>query len=346
MVSIVLVTYNRARRLKLSIQDILDQTFKDFELIICDDCSPDDTESVCREFLEKDNRIKYYRHASNLQMPANCNFGIQKAIYPYIAILHDGDRFKPDLIEQWYNAISKNDSVAFVFNSIGTTDENENLVETYKEFEEGLVSREYLLREVFFRRWQFDSPVYGEAMVKKQMIEEKGFLKKRYSFYADVDLWMELLHSHDAYYCSETLITGPTKTLQPRLFDDNLIKEFLHLFRIQLVHRKKEFKSQPLILIKELAIFWGQALINLNYRLLLLVKNFSFMSFVKASRLLKQSFIFLASWIVILILYPLLYPLLRLFKYLKQLHSRPLLAHTVKGFSILLEEMVRGIWLV
>ena len=48
MVSIVLVTYNRAKRLKLSIQDILNQTFKDFELIICDDCSTDSTESVCR----------------------------------------------------------------------------------------------------------------------------------------------------------------------------------------------------------------------------------------------------------------------------------------------------------
>jgi len=99
MVSIVLVTYNRAKRLKLSIQDILKQTFKDFELIICDDCSTDATEAVCRGFVAKDDRIKYYRHASNLQMPANCNFGIQKSIYPYIAILHDGDRFKPDLIE-------------------------------------------------------------------------------------------------------------------------------------------------------------------------------------------------------------------------------------------------------
>lgn len=82
MVSIVLVTYNRAERLKLSIQDILDQTFKDFELIICDDCSTDATEDICSEFVEKDGRIKYYRHKSNMRMPANCNFGIKKAQYP------------------------------------------------------------------------------------------------------------------------------------------------------------------------------------------------------------------------------------------------------------------------
>lgn len=101
MISIILVTYNRAERLILSIQDILNQTFKNFELIICDDCSTDATEEICLEFVKKDARIKYYRHSSNMQMPANCNFGIKKAEFEYIAILHDGDRFSPDLIQKW-----------------------------------------------------------------------------------------------------------------------------------------------------------------------------------------------------------------------------------------------------
>ena len=346
MVSIVLVTYNRAERLKLSIQDILNQTFKDFELIICDDCSTDETEAVCRGFVANDNRIKYHRHASNLQMPANGNFGIQKSIYPYIAILHDGDRFKPDLIEQWYNAISKNEDIGFVFNSIGTTDENDNLVRFEDQFKEGILQGDYLLKNFFFRSWYFGSPVYGEVMVKKKLIEENGYLKKRYGFYADVDLWMEILHSKDAYYCADTLISGPDKALQPRLFDDDLIKEFLYLFRMQLAHRKKAFRHKPWELLKELTICWSQALISLNFRLLLLVKNFSFQSFVKASKLLKKTFIFFASWIVILILYPLLYPILKTFKFIKQLNSRPLLANAMKAFSLLVEEMIRGMNLI
>jgi glycosyltransferase involved in cell wall biosynthesis len=334
MVSIVLVTYNRAERLKLSIQDILNQTFKDFELIICDDCSTDSTESVCRDFLANDKRIRYYRHASNLQMPANLNFGIRKSIYPFIAILHDGDRFKPNLIEQWHKAISTHDSVGFVFNSIGTTDEHDNIVDFEDYFKEGVIEGDFLLKKVFFRSWYFGSTVYGEAMVKKKLIEERGYLKKRYSFYADVDLWMDLLHRYDAYYCADTLITGPDKNLQPRLFDDNLIKEFLYLFRMQLAHRKRAFKHKPLTLIKELSICWFLGLISLNYRLLVVVKNLSFLSFVKTSRLLKKSFVFLASWVVILILYPLLYPLLKLFKFIKQSYSRPLLSNALKGFFL------------
>jgi glycosyltransferase involved in cell wall biosynthesis len=333
VVSIVLVTYNRVKRLKLSIKDILNQTFKDFELIICDDCSPDSTEAVCKEFAAIDKRIRYFRHSGNLKMPANLNFGIQQSKYPLIAILHDGDRFKPDLIEQWYNAITAHESAAFVFNSIGISDAHENIVSSYHDFKEGLIPKDHLLKIVYFRRWQFNSPVYGEAMVRKKLIEENGYFKKRYGFYADVDMWMQLLHSHDAYYCADTLITGPLKTLQPRLFDDNLIKTFLYMFSMQLVHRKKAFGNKPLALVKELIICWIQAFVNLNYRLLLLVKNFSFMSFMNAAKLLKRSVIFLIPWIIILILYPLLYPFLQLFKVVKNLINKPVITEpqTIKG---------------
>ena len=258
-----------------------------------------------------------------MRMPANCNYGIRKASFPYVAILHDGDRFKPDLIEQWYNAISKHENVGFVFNSIGITDANDNLISYEDDFKEGVVSGDFLLKKVYFRRWMFNSPVYGEAMVRKKLFEENGYLKKKYGFYADVDFWMELLHKNDAYYCADTLITGPAKVIQPRLFDDNLVKTFLYMFSMQLAHRKKAFRNKPLVLAKELAICWVQAFINVNYRLLLLVKNFSFRSFMNASKLLKKSAVFLIPWFVILIFYPLLYPFLRLFTIVKGMFVKP-----------------------
>jgi glycosyltransferase involved in cell wall biosynthesis len=328
VVSIVLVTYNRAARLRLSIQDILDQTFREFELIICDDCSPDNTEAVCREYMAKDDRIKYFRHASNKRMPNNLNFGICKARFPYIAILHDGDRFKPGLIQQWYNGITSKDSVGFVFNSIGVTDEHENVVFSYHDFQEGVIDKDHLLKDVYFRRWQFNSPVYGEVMVKKELIIEYGLLKSKYGFYADVDLWMQLLHTHDAYYCADTLITGPAKTLQPRLFDDHLVKTFIYMFSMQLNHRKKAFRKKPLRLMAELMLCYIQAFINLNYKLLLMVKNFSFRSFMDAHRLLKQSVLFVIPWLTILFLYPILYPFLKIFRYAKNSARSLLIAKT------------------
>src|SRR6187200_2503257 len=148
MVSIVLVTYNRAKRLRLSIRDILNQTFKDFELIICDDCSPDDTEEVCRKYEALDNRIRYFRHDQNRQMPSNLNFGIQQARYEFVAILHDGDRFRRDLIEQWYHAISSHDNVGVVFNTLADSDSDDRMVQINQQYEEGVITKENLLYNV------------------------------------------------------------------------------------------------------------------------------------------------------------------------------------------------------
>ena len=160
-------------------------------------------------------------------------------------------------------------------------------------------------------------------MVKKELIEERGFLKKRYGFYADVDLWMDLLHTHDAYYCADTLITGPTKSIQPRLFEDDIMRYFLNMFSMQLKHRKKAFKDNQAKLMKELAILWFQSGLGLTYRLLLVVKNFSFNYFVKVVTLLKRNFLFLSLWALFLLSYPLLYPSLKLYKFVKSYFLRP-----------------------
>jgi len=304
MVSIVLVTYNRAERLKLSIQDILKQTFTEFELIICDDCSPDHTEEICREFAAKDSRIKYFRHASNKEMPGNCNFGIMEARYSLVAILHDGDRFREDLIQKWYNAISKNDSVGFVFNSIAETDEYDNTVNVICEFPEGIIKGETLLKSVFFRRPHLDSPVYGEAMVRKNLIMEYGLIKNEFGFYADVDLWMELLHKHDAYYCADAIIFCPQKSVQPNEFKDDIIKFNMYMVSMHLKHRKKAFSSSLPALAKEMVIGYSFALYHTTYSLLLVIKNYTFKYFItSAKHLVRQPVLFL-PWAILLFLYP------------------------------------------
>jgi hypothetical protein len=173
------------------------------------------------------------------------------------------------------------------------------------------------LKGTFFRRWRFDSPVYGEAMVKKSLLEEHGYMSNEYGFYSDVDLWMDLLHKHDAYYCADTLITGPTKDIQPHLFDDSIINHFLLMFKMQLKHRKKEFSNRPVLLCLELVLLMIQSLFNLTYCLLLIVKNHSFRSYIEAGKLLRQNFFLLIPWMMILIAYPVLYPVLRLFTVVK-----------------------------
>ena len=65
-VDILMATYNGEKYLRPQIESILDQTFKDFNLIICDDCSKDNTWKILEEYAQKDSRIKIIKNEKNL----------------------------------------------------------------------------------------------------------------------------------------------------------------------------------------------------------------------------------------------------------------------------------------
>ena len=93
IVSVVLPTYNRAHLLPRAIKSVLNQTFQDFELIIVDDGSTDNTKEVVENFQKKDNRIKYIRNEENLGIQKTLNKGIGMSEGKYIARIDDDDEW-------------------------------------------------------------------------------------------------------------------------------------------------------------------------------------------------------------------------------------------------------------
>jgi glycosyltransferase involved in cell wall biosynthesis len=100
MFSIVLPTYNRAALLPRAIQSVLQQTFQDYELIIVDDCSGDNTAQIVKSF--PDARIRFIQQTQNQGVSAARNTGIQHAKGIYICFLDDDDAFHPDFLEKMY----------------------------------------------------------------------------------------------------------------------------------------------------------------------------------------------------------------------------------------------------
>ena len=78
-VSVGMPVYNGESHLRAAIESILGQTFRDLELIISDNASTDGTESLCREFAEKDPRVRYYRNPKNLGISENYNVVFRRA---------------------------------------------------------------------------------------------------------------------------------------------------------------------------------------------------------------------------------------------------------------------------
>lgn len=81
-ISIGLPVYNGGQHLRSAIDSILKQTFSDFELIISDNASTDETEPTCRELASRDNRIKYFRQSENIGVANNFRFVFEQATAP------------------------------------------------------------------------------------------------------------------------------------------------------------------------------------------------------------------------------------------------------------------------
>lgn len=100
LVSIVMPAYNASKFISESIESVLHQTYKNWELIIVNDCSKDNTEEVIKFYSNKDSRIKYYKQKTNLGVSEARNKAIIEAQGKYIAFLDSDDLWKEKKLEE------------------------------------------------------------------------------------------------------------------------------------------------------------------------------------------------------------------------------------------------------
>ena len=112
-VSLIIATYNRADLLPRAVNSVLSQTCDDYEIIIVDDCSPDNTPEIVREF--SDPRIRAIRHQTNRGAAAARNTGIAQARGEYIAFLDDDDECTPNRLADQVSVLDSNPDVGMVY---------------------------------------------------------------------------------------------------------------------------------------------------------------------------------------------------------------------------------------
>ena len=108
-ISILMPAYNAALYLIEAIESMLNQTFTDFELLILDDCSTDNTEEIVNAFQDK--RIYYIRQEKNLGLANNLNVGLKLAKGKYIARMDGDDISYPDRLQIQYDFLEKHPEI-------------------------------------------------------------------------------------------------------------------------------------------------------------------------------------------------------------------------------------------
>ena len=116
--SIIIPLYNREKKIAKAIQSVLDQTFQDFELIIVDDNSTDNSAQIVSAYQEKDSRIKYLKNELNRERCVTRNKGILEATGKYLCFLDSDDYHLPNHIETFYKRIEQEEfPKGFLFSS-------------------------------------------------------------------------------------------------------------------------------------------------------------------------------------------------------------------------------------
>ncbi len=105
-ISIIVPVYNVEDKLERCINSILSQTFQDFELLLIDDGSTDNSPKICDEFAEKDQRVKAF-HINDIGVSATRNLGLDKAKGKYIGFVDSDDYISDDYFYNLYTAAEK-----------------------------------------------------------------------------------------------------------------------------------------------------------------------------------------------------------------------------------------------
>ncbi len=112
-VTVAIPTYNRAGLLKVCIESVLAQDYPDLRVVVLDNASSDDTEALVRSFAERDERVTYIRHETNIGILRNWNRALEVNSSPYLSILPDDDVMLPSFIRESVQALDQHPGSGF-----------------------------------------------------------------------------------------------------------------------------------------------------------------------------------------------------------------------------------------
>lgn len=124
-VTIALSVYNVAEYVRASLDSILSQTFKGFDLLCIDDASTDDTWDILQKYAAKDNRIRLIRQERNQGLSVSRNLAIQEAKGEYLLMLDGDDLFASNMVEKAYTKAKETDADMVLWDYVSFYDENE-----------------------------------------------------------------------------------------------------------------------------------------------------------------------------------------------------------------------------
>lgn len=202
MVTVVMPVYNGAKFISAAIKSILSQTYQDFQLLLINDGSTDESELIIKSFTDK--RIVYY-YQDNKGVAAALNRAVSMATGKYIW-RHDADDISlPDKLEKQVAFLESNPEFALCACQVAFMTENSKVAWKYKQPNDAVFNEQKFLN---VQRGHFNpySPItHGTVLIKTDVIKALGGYRKEFITGEDVDLWLRLIQHYKAAVLHECL---------------------------------------------------------------------------------------------------------------------------------------------
>ena len=197
-ISVVIPTYNRAGLVREALLSVLHQTFQDFEVIVVDDGSTDNTREQVVSFQE-DDRVTYIYQENQGPSEAR-NTGIRASKGKYVALLDDDDIALPQRLERQFNFLERNKNCALLGTACHEINEDESILRTIQ-----LPSTDIEIRWTLLFNSSF---VHSSVMLRKEALLAVGsyISDDKYSCVDDYELWSRLSRHYQAANLPEVLL--------------------------------------------------------------------------------------------------------------------------------------------
>lgn len=201
-VSVIIPTHNRAHLIGRSIQSVLNQTYKDFEIIVVDDGSTDNTREVIKEFQRKDKRIKCIRHEKNKGGSAARNTGIKLARGEYIAFQDSDDEWLPEKLEKQMGFFKNMPAeVGIIYSDMWRITRNE------KSY---FYSPKIMPKHKIIYKQALDYGVSNigiqTSLIKKEVFDKAGMFDEKFPRFIDLEFFIRLSKYYYFFHIKEPLV--------------------------------------------------------------------------------------------------------------------------------------------
>jgi len=213
-VSVILTSYNHAKYLREAIDSVLQQTFRDFELIIWDDASIDESWQIITSYT--DPRIQIFRNETTKRIEYLRTAISEIANGEYIAIHHSDDVWEPQKLEKQVAFLDANPQIGAVFTQAQIINEDGRPLQDpnhfyYKIFEQPNRTRHEWLNFFFY---QGNALCHPSVLIRKLCYEKCGLYRYGLAQSPDFDMWVRLCLKYEIHVLPEKLVRFRVRSLE------------------------------------------------------------------------------------------------------------------------------------